>query len=343
MAWEKATMKKPVETASRILIIKPGAIGDLLQLTPVIRALKRRFPGCVVDVIVGSTITAQLFRHNPDVREAIVFDKRGEHRSFRSILKIWQRLRRTGYDLVLNFQRSNLKMWLLATAVFPCRVLVYHKSRRPVHAVLNYMETLAPLDISTSDVRLELTPGPEDRAFAAACLVPLTAGKPIIAVNPGASHPVNRWPERHFSALADMLSERLSARVVIIGGGEDVALAAKISAESRSRPTVLAGKASLLQTAAILEKCTVLVTGDTGPLHMATAVGTRVVALFGAADPGRTGPLGPEHRVIQAEDVNCVPCRSRTCANRHYQECMEKISVEQVFTAVAEVLSNSPV
>ena len=321
---------------TNILIIKPGAIGDLLQMTPVIRALKLKYQNAVISLLVGSSQTASLFKHHAGVHEVIVYDKKGEQRSFSALMKLWKQLRRNNYDLVVNFQRSNIKTWFLASAAFPCRVLVYHKTKnRSVHAVVNYLETLAPLGIPTSDLHLQLTPGADDRAFAAQLL---SSSKkcigPLVALNPGASHQVNRWSIDHFSALADMLVQRLDARVIIVGGPEDVMLAEEIASKTHSRPLVLAGKASLLQLGALLEQCDVLVSGDTGPLHLATAVGIPVVALFGAADPARTGPVGDGHLVLQAEKVPCVPCRSRTCGNPRYLECMEKISTDSVFSAV---------
>ncbi len=323
-----------------ILIIKPGAIGDLLQMTPVIRALKTEYPGAGISLIVGSSATASLFQHNPHVSETIVFDKKGEHRSLSSLMRLWLHLRRGRYDLVINFQRSNIKTWLLASAAFPCRVLVYHKARnRIVHAVVNHLETLSPLGIAAPNQDLELHPGAEDRAFADSLLSAFGGdNKPLIALNPGASHPVNRWGAGRFAALADMLVEKLKAKIILVGGAEDVDLVEELAKKTKTKPLSLAGKLDLLQLGAILEKCSLLVTGDTGPLHVATAVGTRVVALFGAADPARTGPVGKGHRVIQAQGVACVPCRSRTCANSVYLECMKRISPEEVYSTIAEML-----
>ena len=319
-----------------ILIIKPGAIGDLLQLTPVIRALKSRYPQSDISLLVGSSATAELFHYNAHVSETIVFDKTGAHRSLRSLLKLWRLLRGNEYDLVINFQRSNLKTWFLASAAFPCRVLVYHKARsRIVHAVVNYLETVAPLGIVASKLDPELSLSAEDRTFAEKIIFSLGgAGKPLIALNPGASHPVNRWAADRFAALADMLTQNLAARVIIVGGKEDASLADEIAAKTGSKPLNTTGKASLLQLGALLEQCDVLVSGDTGPMHIAAAVGTRVVALFGAADPERTGPGGGGHRVIQAKGVPCVPCRSRRCVNKAYLECMEKISVSLVYETI---------
>jgi ADP-heptose:LPS heptosyltransferase len=149
---------------------------------------------------------------------------------------------------------------------------------------------------------------------------------------------VNRWGASRFAELADVLTDRLSAKIILIGGTEDRALAEEIAAEAASGPLVLCGKATLLQTAAILYRCDLLVSGDTGPLHLATAVGTGVLALFGAADPDRTGPAGPGHRVIQAKGVACVPCRSRACKSSHYLECMENLLVRDVADAAAAMV-----
>lgn len=333
-------MKISSRMINNILIIKPGAIGDLLQLAPVTRALRKRYPDAAISLIVGSLATAELFKYNSDINQTILFDKGGMHKSFLSILKLWQRLRRERYDLIINFQRSNLKTWLLASASFPCQVLVYHKARKKnLHAVVNYLDTLAPLGINTQDLNLKLTPGADDRAFAHRIISSFEGkDRPLVALNPGASHQVNRWSVDQFAELADILANNISAGVIIIGGPDDVVLAKEIAAKTCSKPLIMAGIANLLQMSAILERSDVLVSGDTGPMHLATAVGTRVVALFGAADPGRTGPVGSGHRVIQAEGVDCVPCRNRTCKNKKYLECMERISVNTVFNAVQEMV-----
>ena len=324
-----------------ILIIKPGAIGDLIHLTPVIRALAVRYPGAHISLVVGSRATATLFQYNPHVSETIIYDKRGEHRSCRSLLKLWRRLRAGHYDLVLHFQRSNLKAWFLSTAAYPCRVLVYHKAKkRVVHVVDNYLETIAPLNIAGQDRSPELYAGDDDEQFAKDLFNHNGfIGKIVIALNPGASHSVNRWSPEQFAALADALAERLAAAIIIVGGTEDVTLAERIASATASKPLVLAGKVTLLQLASILKRCNILVSGDTGPLHLATAVGTRVAALFGAADPARTGPVGAGHRVIQAKGVACVPCRSRTCAGSQHLACMGKISVKDVTDVVLEMVA----
>ena len=327
-------MQSPHLPYQNILIIKPGAIGDLLQMTPVIRSLHAASPAARISLLVGSEPSTELFRHNPHVSELFVYD-----RSHTNILPLWQELRARRFDLVLNFQRSNLRAWLLAAAAFPCRVLVYHRSTSTgVHAVANYLKTLEPLGIPAPDLRLELFLDDDSRAFAQRLLSGHGLDRvPVIAVNPGASHAVNRWPAERFAELVDLIASRTSARPLITGGPGDEPLAEAVVARSRTRPVNIAGTTSLLQLGAVLERCSVLVSGDTGPMHMAAAVGTKVIALFGAADPARTGPVGVDHRLIQAEGVACVPCRSRTCTNRAYLECMENIPADRVMDAIRDL------
>src|SRR5512143_2684772 len=108
-----------------VLVIKPGAIGDLLQMTPVIRALSEAYPDARLSLLVGNRATADMFRYNPRLFFTYVFDKEQEHRRPAAFLNLWRELRKKKFDLVINFQRSNLKTWLLAAAAFPCPVLVY--------------------------------------------------------------------------------------------------------------------------------------------------------------------------------------------------------------------------
>jgi len=333
-------MQKTLTPYQNILIIKPGAVGDLLQMTPVIRALKAYSPEAKLSMLVGSEITAALFKNDLRIFETVIFEQGGRHSSLSSRFALWRHLRSKRYDLVLNFQRSNLKTWFLASAALPCRVLVYHKAKnRVVHAVVNYLETLMPLGIIPTDLDLELFLDDQSRTYAQDFFSSQGLdGRTVIALNPGATHAVNRWPTSCFAELADLISDELQACPLIIGGPDDVVLADEIVALSRTKPISLAGRTSLLQLGAVLEKCRLLVSGDTGPLHLATAAGTNVIGLFGAADPMRTGPVGKGHRVIQASGVACVPCGSRRCSNQKYLGCMEMITVKEVADVAAAML-----
>ena len=319
-----------------VLIVKPGAIGDLLHITPTIRELKKRYPNARITILVGSRVTAELFRYNPHVAETLVFERKGKHSTFKGLYGLWKQLRERRFDLVLNFQRTNLKNWIITTAAFPCRVLVYHKSRRKgIHAVLDHMKTVAALGVESGNLTLEFYFHPEaeatvDRIFQEKHLT----GKTIVALNLGASHPVNRWSPHRFAELADMLAREASIEVLVIGGLEDIPLSDEMALTCTSQPHFMTGKTSIPELASLLSRCSVVVSADTGPMHLATAVGTRVVALFGAADPDRTGPVGAGDSVIQAKSVPCVPCRSRKCSNSNYLECMKMITVDEVYRTV---------
>jgi len=326
-----------------VLLFKPGAIGDMLQLSPVFRALKSRYPDCRITLMAGDDASAELFAHNPLVNEVLVFDRRGRHRSWRAFLRFRSEVRRRRFDLVVNYQRSNPKGWLLISAALPCRILVYRKARRRVvHAVENHLEAVAPLGIDprAADRRLDLPPGADAARWAGEFMEREgLAGRPAAALVLGASHLVNRWPSERFAALAGRLEAEFGIASILVGGAQDRELAEAAAAAPGGAKTVdLVGRATLRQTAAVLARCAVAVSGDTGPMHMAAAVGTPVVALFGAADPARTGPVGERHRVLQAREVPCVPCRSRSCRHTPYLECMDRITVDAVLDAVREVL-----
>jgi ADP-heptose:LPS heptosyltransferase len=239
---------------------------------------------------------------------------------------------------VVNFQRSSIGTWLITMAALPRKVLVYHKTRtKRVHAVLDHMETIRSLgiDIEHADLELELHVSTEDEQTAERMIVESgLTGRPLIAINPGASSLIKCWPTHKFSKLIDRLQRELQVGVVVVGGPGERYLYDAIAEGMDQSPLDLVGKTSLLTLGAILKRCVTLVSGDTGPLHLATAVGTRVVALFGAIDPERTGPVGTGHVVVRHPEVPCVPCMAKKCTNPLYLECMEKIEVDEVFDII---------
>jgi lipopolysaccharide heptosyltransferase II len=334
-----------LDTVKSILIIKPGAIGDLLQITPTIRELKKRMPNARITIMVGIEGTIPLFTYNPHVAEVLVYDRKGRHKGVAAFCRLLWQIVSTRYDVVINFQRSNIGIWLITLAALPLKVLVYHKTRtRRIHAVLNHLETIRPLgiDIEHADLELELRIPVEDEQIAETIIQAADlAGRPLIAINPGASNLIKCWPTHKFSKLIDRLQREMNVGVVVVGGPGEQSLYDSIAENLEHPPLNLIGKTSLLTLGAILKRCVTLVSGDTGPLHLATAVGTRVVALFGAIDPDRTGPIGKGHVVVRHPDVPCVPCVAKKCTNPVCLECMEKIEVGEVFDIIAGMLPKS--
>ncbi len=324
-----------------ILIIKPGAIGDLLHISPTVRALKKHFPESGIDIMVSSPATICLFEKNPQVRKVLFFDRKGEHRNWSSFLTLWSDVRRGNYDLVINFQRSTLKVWLLVMAAFPCRVLVYHKAKnRKVHAVTNHLETVASLGIvpQQENIDLEMFLSCEDEAFAGGIIAKEgLGGRQLIALNLGASNRVKCWSPASYAALSDRIQKETAAAVLLVGGKDELDLAEQVMSSCIIKPLNLVNALSLGELGAILKECKLLVSGDTGPLHLATAVKTKVIALFGAIDPERTGPVGAGHIVLSHPELECVPCNGKSCTHTPNLQCMTMITVDEVMQAVRQI------
>jgi heptosyltransferase-2 len=314
------------ESIRSILVIKPGAIGDLLQITPTIRELKRRLPAARITVMVGIEGTV----------------RKGRHKGGAAFMRLLWQIISTRYDMVINFQRSSIGTWLITLAAMPSKVLVYHKTRsRRVHAVLNHLETIRPLGIDVEHVELDLElhiPAEDEQLAERLVLEAGLAGRPLIAVNPGASSLMKCWPTHKFSELIERLQRKLDVGVIVVGGPGERYLYDAIVEGMERPPHNLVGKTSLLTLGALLKRCVTLVSGDTGPLHLATAVGTPCVALFGAIDPDRTGPIGTGHVVVRHPELPCVPCMAKKCINPVYLECMEKIEVAEVFDIIASMV-----
>jgi ADP-heptose:LPS heptosyltransferase len=179
-------------------------------------------------------------------------------------------------------------------------------------------------------------PGADARDAVTGMLSKLSVPRdpPLIALHVGASHEVNRWDPERFGKLARELTRR-GMSVVVTGTSHERSLVERVLACAGSSNLYdLCGRLDLRTLAALYERCTAVVVGDTGPLHLAAAVGTRTIALFGAADPVRTGPRGAGHRVLRVP-LDCVPCRARQCLRTDRpRACMEDLTVEAVAAAV---------
>lgn len=199
-----------------------------------------------------------------------------------------------------------------------------------------YYESL-DLEIPKLDYRLRIEAATErslDDLLSAAGGRPAS---PLMVLNPNARWETKRWLPERFAALADRLIVELKAEVVFVGSAADKESVERIVSSMERKARNLAGRTSLLQLAALLKRADLMVTCDSGPMHLAAAMGTRVLALFGPTDPVRTGPYGPGHRVLRHE-LDCVPCLKRSCPPGS-KACMEGIKVDAVFEAAVSLLA----
>jgi len=327
----------------KALFFKPGAIGDLLHTLPALKALRKKFPSSHVTVVVSPGLEP-LIQGTPVADRVLAFDKSNFKKHLPDFIGFGMRLRDERYDLFIDMQPSMRSMalrWLSGAR----HVLVYHKHKgfragaRRLHAVENFIETLRPLGIDGPVDSIELPVKSDARQNIDRYLAERNIHSgPLIALNcgVGAARPARNWFPERFSALADRLIDELGAQVVFVGGNEDRELVGRVMAGMKNKAVSAAGELSISDSAALLARCNCLVSADTGPLHLSTAVQTPVVGLFGPTDPRRTGPIGRGHQVIRRE-LACVPCEKKDCP-LDTRACMADITVDEVFKAVGRVL-----
>jgi heptosyltransferase-2 len=208
---------------------------------------------------------------------------------------------------------------------------------KPPHQLDYYLHLATKLGIEPGPVKLDFRLADETRTEAKALLLslPINLENPLVILSPGASYgPAKRWPVDYFSKLAERLQEVVEAEILIVGAEEDAELAEAIAMPLKKKPVLLTGKTTISQLAGIITQAAVLVTNDTGPMHLANALHTPVVAIFGPTDPERTRPF-QEPAVVLKKEVPCWPCFYRTCPYAH--QCMTQITPEEAFQACLEL------
>ena len=340
----------------RILVIKLSAIGDVVLITPSLRALRARFPKAHITVLIGRE-ARELLHRCPYVDELIVFD-RVQDGTFKGLLRLAKKLRVSQVDLVVDFQNNRMSHLLGFFSGAPQRFgfssrrlsfLLTHRVKLPsqaIPAVEQQFRLLALLGVQGVSSHLELWPGPKDEERVDNLLKDswLAQKQPLIAVHPG-GHPrwlSKRWPPQRFAQLIDELASTTKARVVLTGAASERPLAEAIAKEAKVQPIVAAGLTSLNELAALVRRAQVFVGGDTAALHVAAAVGTPLVALFGSTDPIRHLPPAPQVRLLK-KNLPCSPCYRSICyrSGSGHMECMKLITVKEVVNATLGFLSES--
>lgn len=347
----------------RLLLVRPDHLGDLLFVTPALHALRQAQPTAEITALVGPW-AAPLLVGNPDVDRVETlnfpwFDRQPR----RSLLNPYARLLaalpalRGRYDVavVLRFDH----WWgglLVAAAGIPRRIGYATPELAPFltepvpyrlgqHEVVQNLGLTARLGTAAATATPEAAPlrlsVPPDAAAAARRWVPSGSG-PLVALHPGSGAPVKAWPTARWVAVVAHLHARWGARIVLTGGpGAETALAHEVAAQAGVAATVAAGETTLPTLAALLQRCDLVIGLDTGPLHLAVAVGTPTLHLYGPIDPRLFGPWGPagRHRVV-AQSLACQFCHRLDwpAATLPDHPCVMGIPVAWVTTAADEML-----
>ena len=339
----------------KILLLKPSSLGDVIQALPVLRLLKQHRPQSQIFWWIDSAL-APLLAGDPDLAGLLLFErKRWAHpRYWPEMLRSLRCLRQHHFDWVIDLQglaRSAAFAWL-ANGEFLIGLdevregargfydLATRRASFHTHAVDWYLTVLQPLGVP---VHTRFTWLPERPAAAAALQArwPRTAHR-WIALQPGARWDNKRWPVAAFAQVVRTLAhETPHVRFAILGGRDDQPLGRLIAQTAPAACLDLCGQTSLPEMIEWVRRCDLMVTNDTGPMHVAAALGKPLVALFGPTEPRRTGPYGRLRDVVRA-DLPCSPCLSARCTHTPPEECLTGISPRQVLARVRQLLAQPP-
>lgn len=348
-----------------ILIVKMSAIGDVIHTLPALNALRAHFPDARITWLVEEA-AADLVIGHPCVDNVIVSKRKQWIKALFSssfpsalikILTFIRALRETEYDMVIDFQgllKSGVMVMLAkgkkkigfdtGMEHAECSHLFYNHRITPVsmeiHALKRGLMMIQSLGVRADKVeyRLPVTPGDQRAVRTLLQKNGINAKEKIICINPQATWETKLWDNKKFADLSDRIQERYSARIVFTGGPEDRPIIDTIISMTNKTCINLAGLTTLKMLAALYEQSEVLITTDTGPMHLGAAAGTRVVAVFGSTAPWRTGPYGSDHVVVRSGE-KCAPCFKRECTHRR---CINNISVDQVMSAVDRQMGVKP-
>lgn len=347
-----------------ILIVKLSAIGDVIHTLPAVIAIRRRYPKANITWVVEEAAAALVTGH-PALDRVLVSRRKQWMKAlkgpqwktaFREMRAFIRELRDTRYDIIIDFH-ALLKSAMLVFLARGARKIGFDKGMQHMehsHLVLN--ERVAPVDMEihaltrqlmlaeaigvySREVVYDIPISPEDEKAVTALLAAhdVDTARPLVAINPVALWETKLWFPVRFAELADALIRHHGAAVVFTGGKADVPVIEEIRAMMKTPAVNLAGKTSLKMLAALYRTAACVVSTDTGPMHLAAAVGTPVAAIFGPTAPWRTGPFGPGHRVIRTAAA-CSPCFQRRC-DKHGHVCMKGITTQMVTAQVSEILN----
>ena len=353
----------PIDPATirRVLIRANNWIGDVVMISPAVRALRTHFAGARVAMLAKSWVLETL-RGDPSFDDLIEYDSAGAHRGLRGRLRLAAILGRERFDLAVLFQKAFDAAALAFLAGVRHRVgyaadrrslLLTHALEPPpddTHHVETFLGIARALGCRIDDPFPTFHLAQEDRLRAQALLAEagLLGHAPLLAVHAGASKEPRAWHAERFAELGRRLARRYGARVILLGSAGERDQLQRIAAALPPGAAFVPGPALPMKvTGAVLETCHLFVGNDSGPMHVAAALGVPTIGIFGPGSPRRTAPLASRGRVIVVGmDYPCSPCRQkffRECppspAGKPF--CLEEIRVEDVEAAAEELLQGA--
>ncbi|OPL15753.1 MAG: hypothetical protein AVO39_07285 [delta proteobacterium MLS_D] len=341
-----------------ILIVKLSAVGDVIHVLPSLSALREAFPDAHISWVVEES-AADLLRGHPQCDRVLISGRkrwianlRHNRRiggTFTEIRSFLANLRDRRYDIAIDFHGLFKSAVIMGFAKADRKIgyrsmqelsqLFYNETVHEdmtKHAVLRYLDFIAYLGIPVSEPRFVIPGGPEEKARVDRMLAEagIKREQKFVAVSPVALWKTKLWYNDRFALLGDRITDELALPVVFTGGSDAAGVVHDIRRRMSAGSVDLAGKTSLRELARLYERAALVISTDSGPMHLAAAVGTPTVAIFGPTDPARTGPFGDGHHVIRT-GIECSPCFRKVCDSG---ACMAGITIDAVFDAVRERL-----
>jgi len=331
--------------AKRILIRSANWIGDAVMSTPAVHTIRRNFPEAHIGILAKPWV-APVFHANPHADEVLIYDAKGAHKGLLGRWRLAGRLRRQNWEMGVVLPNSFESALLFAMARIPFRIGYKTQYRRlllshPIvlnrqlkensHETGHYLRLLELSGLRVEPSGLELYVVPDDKIRGADLLRKngIITGELLIGINPGAAFgTAKRWPADRYARLADRLAKQYQGRILIFGGPGERGVAQEVADAMNHTPIILSGKTTLGEAIALVDQCPLLVTNDSGLMHIGAALHQPMVAIFGPTNPLTTGPLSAKAKIIQ-DPIECSPCLQRECPLGHHG-CMENISVERV-------------
>lgn len=330
------TRFKPVDS---ILLISLSCIGDVILTTPVMKVLKDNFPIAKLTVVAGPTALPVLNRHEL-VDRIVVCENKGRHKGFGGSLLLVRELRARKYDLVVDLRNTAMPYFLRSRhRITSHEAHIRNRNETDRHAIDRHLDVLetAGIPITTRELLVTIPREVDEKIADYALKKGLLENDRLIAVYPGAGSPYKLYPLEKFKAVLRMLRESGDYQFVVVGSESDRSVCEPLAAEFPDRAVSVAGKMDILEVGALLRRCRLLVSNDSGPMHLAVAVGTPTVAIFGPTNAARYGPRGNRHRIVWHREP-CNPCKAPECGK---DSCIGEIRPEKIFEAARSLLDDN--
>jgi lipopolysaccharide heptosyltransferase II len=345
-------MTEFVGGGKRILIVNVNWIGDVIFSTPFIKAVREAYPDGHIACLIHPRC-ADILKDNPRIDEIIIYDEEGRHRGIMGKLRLARHIRKGRFDTAFILHRSFTKAFLTFIAGIKKRVGYPTKHRdflltkaidlpdHEIHKVEYFLNLARGAGINARENAYEFFVTDEDRGAVNKFLKQngVEDKDRIVVLCPGGNWDPKRWPGENFALLADMLIESLGVKIVLSGAEKDISLARNIRNMMKNTPITSCGATTLKELGCLLERARLVIANDSGPMHLAVAMKTNVIALFGPTSPELTGPYGKGNYTVLRKIKGCeIPCYDVTCTDNR---CMKLITVGDVFEEAKKFIADS--